>query len=61
MKKEKFQKKLNINKKTVTNLSEENLGALRGGISGGNDSCYCPKTRYPVTNCGDSQVTPCNC
>ena len=63
MKKEKFQKKLNINKKTVANLSEEKLDGLRGGISGGNKSCDCtePLTRCPVTNCGDSWNTPCYC
>jgi len=63
MKKEKFQKKLNINKKTVANLSEEKLDTLRGGISGGNKSCDCtrPITGCPFTNCGDSQLIPCNC
>ncbi|MCP5104985.1 MAG: hypothetical protein GY950_16480 [bacterium] len=64
MKKEKFQKKLNINKKTIANLSEDKLDALRGGFTGSYLDCCdgtFPLTGCPLTNCGNSRDIPCAC
>jgi len=41
MKAKKFEKKLNLNKKTIANLVNDELGAIKGGISGSVCITYC--------------------
>jgi hypothetical protein len=62
MKIKKFSKKLNINKSTIANLSQDNQDEVRGGVKPtGFTICTCPYTQCPYTDCGDSIHSPCYC
>lgn len=60
MKKRKINKKLNLNKRTVSHLDNKTLNSARGGLSGG-DTCesYCYSCNSCDPTCGPRRTVDC--
>lgn len=56
MKQKTFDRKLSLNKKTISNLDDKQLHVIRGGTPTKGKTC-----NTCLTYCGDSILEPCVC
>jgi hypothetical protein len=59
MKTKRFEKKLNINKKTISDLNNQSMNSVRGGLLYTHDECFSGTDCYQTQNPCDTRWKTC--